>query len=142
VGVVGALVFGKLARRISAKYAVIVSLCVWILLLFYAWRFVHTLTEFYIMGAVAGLVMGGTQSLSRSIYSQLVPHGKEAEYFSLYEVGDKGTSWMGPPTFGIVYTATGSYRLALLSLLVFFVLGLGVFTQADVKQGELDVAKS
>jgi UMF1 family MFS transporter len=142
VGVVGALAFGKLAKQISAKYAVIVSLCVWIALLFYAWRFVHTLTEFYIMGAVAGLVMGGTQSLSRSIYSQLVPHGKEAEYFSLYELGDKGTSWLGPLTFSLVYTATGSYRLALLSLLVFFIMGLTVLTRADVKKGEWDVLKS
>jgi UMF1 family MFS transporter len=86
--------------------------------------------------------MGGSQALSRSIFSQLVPHGKEAEYFSLYEVGDKGTSWLGPPTFGLALQLTGSYRTAILSLLIFFLTGLGVLTQADVKQGQLDVLKS
>jgi UMF1 family MFS transporter len=72
----------------------------------------------------------------------LVPHGKEAEYFSIYEVGDKGTSWMGPPTFGLALQLTGSYRIAILSLLIFFIAGLGVLTTADVKQGEMDVLKS
>lgn len=142
VGVGGALSFNQLAKRISAKYAVMVSLVIWILLLFYAYGFVHTATEFYIMGGVAGLVMGGSQALSRSIFAQLVPKGKEAEYFSIYEIGDKGTSWIGPPTFGLALQLTGNYRIALLSLLIFFVAGLGVLTQADVKQGELDVLKN
>jgi UMF1 family MFS transporter len=121
---------------------VIVTLVIWIGILFYAYFFVHTATEFYIMGGFAGLVMGGSQALSRSIFAQLVPHGKEAEYFSLYEVGDKGTSWLGPPTFGLALQLTGSYRIAILSLLIFFVSGLGVLTRADVKQGEMDVLKS
>lgn len=142
VGIVGALGFDRLARRITAKNAVIVTLVIWIGLLFYAYFFVDTATEFYIMGGFAGLVMGGSQALSRSIFAQLVPHGKEAEYFSLYEVGDKGTSWLGPPTFGLALQLTGSYRIAILSLLIFFVAGLGVLTRADVKQGELDVLKS
>lgn len=142
VGIGGALAFNQLAQRISAKYAVIVSLVVWIMLLFYAYGFVHTANEFYIMGGIAGLVMGGSQALSRSIFAQLVPKGKEAEYFSIYEIGDKGTSWIGPPTFGLALQLTGNYRIALLSLLIFFVAGLAVLTQADVKQGELDVLKS
>ncbi|MEI9811980.1 MAG: MFS transporter [Acidobacteriota bacterium] len=142
VGVAGALLFNKLAQRITAKKAVMVTLVVWIALLFYAYFFVHNATEFYIMGAFAGLVMGGSQALSRSIFAQLVPHGMEAEYFSIYEVGDKGTSWMGPPTFGLALQLTGSYRIAILSLLIFFVAGLGVLTTADVKQGEWDVLKS
>jgi UMF1 family MFS transporter len=142
VGVGGALGFNKLAQRITAKKAVMVTLVIWIALLFYAYFFVHNATEFYIMGAFAGLVMGGSQALSRSIFAQLIPHGKEAEYFSIYEVGDKGTSWMGPPTFGIALQLTGSYRVAILSLLIFFIAGLGVLTTADVKQGEMDVLKS
>lgn len=142
VGIAGALSFNKLAQRITAKRAVVVSLVIWIALLFYAYFFVHNATEFYIMGAFAGLVMGGSQALSRSIFAQLVPHGKEAEYFSLYEIGEKGTSWLGPPTFGLALQLTGSYRIAILSLLIFFIAGLGVLTRADVKQGEMDVLKS
>jgi UMF1 family MFS transporter len=142
VGIFGALGFNRLAQRITAKRAVMVALLIWIGLLFYAYRFVDTVTEFYVMGALAGLVMGGSQALSRSIFAQLVPHGMEAEYFSIYEVGDKGTSWMGPPTFGLALQMTGSYRIAILSLLIFFVAGLAVLTRADVEQGGWDVLKS
>lgn len=142
VGVGGALGFQQLAARITSKRAVMVSLTVWIALLFYAYWFVHTAAEFYIMGGFAGLVMGGSQALSRSIFSQLVPRGKEAEYFSIYEVGDKGTSWLGPPVFGLALQMTGSYRIALLSLLIFFLAGLGTLTLANVEQGERDVAES
>jgi UMF1 family MFS transporter len=142
VGVFGALAFNRLAHRVTARRAVIASLVIWIGLLFYAYGFVHNATEFYIMGAVAGLVMGGSQALSRSIFAQLVPKGMEAEYFSIYEIGDKGTSWLGPPTFGLALQLTGSYRIAILSLLIFFVAGLGVLTQANVEQGEKDVLKN
>jgi MFS transporter, UMF1 family len=141
VGVCGAVFFQRLAERITAKTAVIVALVIWIALLLYAYRFVDTALEFYVMGGCAGLVMGGSQALSRSIFAQLVPEGKEAEYFSIYEVGDKGTSWLGPPTFGLALQWTGSYRIAILSLLVFFISGLAVLTRADVKQGEWDVLK-
>ena len=142
VGVAGALLFGKVAARITSKRAVIVTLIVWIALLFYAYGFVHNATEFYIMGGFAGLVMGGSQALSRSIFAQLVPHGMEAEYFSLYEVGDKGTSWLGPPTFAIALQMTGSQRSAILSLLIFFVAGLAVLTRVNVEQGVQDVGKT
>jgi len=142
VGVFGALAFNRLAKRITAKRSVMVSLVVWICLLFYAYGFVHNATEFYIMGGFAGLVMGGSQALSRSIFAQLVPLGMEAEYFSIYEVGDKGTSWLGPPTFGLALQFTGSFRIAILSLLIFFVAGLGVLTQANVEQGEKDVLEN
>lgn len=142
VGVGGALFFNQVARRLTPKRAVILTLIVWIGLLFYAYGFVHNATEFYIMGAFAGLVMGGSQALSRSIFAQLVPHGMEAEYFSIYEVGDKGTSWLGPPAFGLALQMTGSYRVAILSLLTFFLAGLAVLTQANVEQGVKDVAKN
>jgi UMF1 family MFS transporter len=142
VGVGGALFFNRLATSITPKRAVMLSLVVWIALLFYAYGFVHNATEFYIMGGFAGLVMGGSQALSRSIFAQLVPKGMEAEYFSIYEVGDKGTSWLGPPTFGLALQLTGSYRVAILSLLIFFVAGLGVLTLADVEQGEKDVLRN
>ena len=141
VGIFGAIGFNRLAGALSAKAAVMVTLVVWTSVLIYAYRFVDTITEFYIMAAFAGAVMGGSQALSRSIFAQLVPKGKEAEYFSLYELGDKGTSWLGPLTFGLAVQFTGNPRIALLSLIVFFALGLAVLTRADVKQGALDVAR-
>jgi Permeases of the major facilitator superfamily len=70
-----------------------------------------------------GLVLGGTLALTRSLFSQLVPAGREAEYFSLYEVGEKGTSWLGPLLFAAVADATGSFRPAIISLILFFLIG-------------------
>jgi UMF1 family MFS transporter len=78
--------------------------------------------------------MGGTQALSRSLFSLMIPRGKEAEYFSIYEITDKGTSWLAPLIFGLALQFTKSYRLAILSLVVFFVLGLAVFTRVDVRR--------
>ena len=79
--------------------------------------------QFYALAAVIGLVQGGTQALSRSLFSQLIPAGKEAEYYGFYEISDRGTSWLGPLAFGLTFQLTGSYRLAIFSLVVFFVAG-------------------
>ena len=87
------------------------------------------------MAALVGTVMGGSQALSRSIYSLLIPKGEEAAYFSIYEITDKGTSWMGPLVFGLTLQFTGQYRLAILSLIVFFVAGLAVLSRVDVAKG-------
>lgn len=89
---------------------------------------------FFVLAAAIGLVMGGSQALSRSLFSQLVPAGKEAEYFSLYEMSDRGTSWLGPLIFGLTYQLTGSYRDAILSLVVFFVLGFAVLVRTPVSR--------
>ena len=70
------------------------------------------------------IVLGGSQALSRSLFSRMIPEGKEASFFGLYEVSERGTSWMGPLLFSIVIARTGSYRQALLSLIFFFVVGL------------------
>jgi MFS transporter, UMF1 family len=78
---------------------------------------------FVALGGAIGLVLGGSQALSRSLFSQLIPKGKEGEYFGLYEISDKGTSWLGPLVFGLAYDTTRSYRTAIISLMVFFVVG-------------------
>ena len=78
---------------------------------------------FMVLGAAIGLVLGGSQALSRSLFSQLIPAGKEGEYYGFYEISDKGTSWLGPLAFGLVFQLTASYRVGLVSLLIFFVVG-------------------
>jgi UMF1 family MFS transporter len=65
----------------------------------------------------------------------LIPKGREAEYFSLYEISDKGTSWISPLVFGLALELTGNYRLAILSLIVFFVGGLVVLLKVNIEQG-------
>ena len=87
---------------------------------------------FFALAAGIGLVLGGSQALSRSLFSQLVPAGKEAEYFALYEISDRGTSWLGPLLFGLTYQLTGSYRDAIISLVVFFALGFVLLLRVPV----------
>lgn len=86
------------------------------------------------MAAVIAIVLVGTQALSRSLFSQMIPRGREAEYFGVYEISDKGTSWLAPLFFGLTLQFTKSYRLAILSLIVFFAAGLVVLLRVNVKR--------
>ena len=132
----GALLLGRIAARVGAHRAVLGSLVVWLVVVtagfaLPAGRFLL----FLALAAGIGLVLGGTQALSRSMYSQLVPRGREAEYFSLYQAAERGTSWLGTLVFGLVYQLAGSYRPAILSLLVFFVVGGLLLWRVDVRRG-------
>ena len=80
------------------------------------------------------LVLGPTQALSRSLYSLMIPRGQEAEYFSLYELSDKGTSWLGPLLFGLALQFTGSYRVAIVSVVVFFIVGFALLARVDIRE--------
>lgn len=82
-----------------------------------------------------GIVLGGTQALSRSFFSQLIPRGREAEYFSLYQACERGTSWVGTLVFGLVHQWADSYRPALLALVVLFVVGIGFLLRVDPRRG-------
>jgi UMF1 family MFS transporter len=140
VGIFGAVGFGKLAARIGAKFAIAIALAIWAAILVYIYAFVNTAAQFFLVTAGVAIVMGGSQALSRSLFAQLVPKGKEAEYFSIYEISDKGTSWLGPAFYGLALQWTGSYRVAILSLIVFFAVGLAVLSLVNVEKGERDVS--
>jgi UMF1 family MFS transporter len=120
----GALSLGRIAAAIGAKRTVLWALVAWTGVLVAAY-FVQAgaAVQFYLLALVIGFVMGGTQALSRSLFSQLIPPGKEAEYFGFYEISDRGTSWLGPFLFAFTYQLTGSYRYAIFSLVFFFVVG-------------------
>jgi len=128
----GAMLFNWISTRVTAKRAVLGALVVWTGVLGYIYPAVSTPAEFFVMAGLVGLVMGGSQALSRSLFSLMIPAGKEAEYFSLYEISDKGTSWQGPLVFGLALQMTGSYRLAALSLTIFFVVGFALLSRVDV----------
>lgn len=121
----GGVLHGIVARRLGAKKTIMISLSVWLVVIGAAY-FVQAgqALQFYLLAAGIGLVLGGTNALSRSLFSQLVPEGKEAQYFSIYEIGERATSWMGPLLFAAVAGATGSYRPAIISLVIFFAVGL------------------
>ena len=135
----GALLFGRLARRYGARDVVLSSLVLWagvVAIGFFLPRGQFTL--WLGLAVLIGVVLGGSQALSRSLYSQLVPRGREAEYFSLYQACERGTSWFGTLLFGLVHQLTDSYRPAILALLVFFVLGGLILRTVDVRQGIRD----
>lgn len=124
VAVIGALLLGRLARTFGTKRVVLASLLLWTLVVMAAYFLrAGDATQFYVLGAFIAIVLGGSQALSRSLFSQLIPPGREAEYFGFYEISDKGTSWVGPLLFGLALQVTGSYRIAIVSLVVFFVAG-------------------
>ncbi|GIJ45604.1 MFS transporter [Virgisporangium aliadipatigenens] len=120
----GALGLGAMAKRIGAMKTLIVSLVLWTVIVLVAYVLPAGVAwAFIAMGAAIGIVLGGSQALARSLFSQLIPAGKEGEYFGLYEISSRGTSWMGPLLFGLAYDLTRSYRVAIISLLVFFLVG-------------------
>jgi UMF1 family MFS transporter len=120
---VGAILFERLARIIGSKKTIIISLIVWCAIVIYAYGFFQSKWQAWLMGSCIGLVLGAAQALSRSLYSQMIPKGREASFFGLYEISEKGTSWMGTLLFTIIVGATGSFRHAILGLMVFFIVG-------------------
>ena len=128
---VGALLFERIARFLGAKRTIILALIVWCAIVLYAYAFFETKTQAYIMGGFIGMVLGAAQALSRSLYSQMIPAGRESGFFGLYEISEKGTSWMGQLLFTIVVSTTGSFRHAILALVVFFVVGTIILLFTD-----------
>ncbi len=132
----GARSFGAMAGRLGAWRTVLVGIGVWTVIVVAAYVVpAGSLPPFLALAFGIGMVLGGTQALSRSLYSQLIPAGKEAEYFSLYQAMERGTSWFGTLIFGLVYQATYSYRAAILALIVFFVLGGALLSRVRMREG-------
>lgn len=138
----GALLWGRLATWIGAKRSVIVSLVIWSGVVIYAYGGLQSdnvTLEFIVLGIFIALVMGGSQAISRSLFAQMIPAGKEAEYYSFYEVSERGTSWIGPLVFGLANQLFGSLRYGILSLIFFFVVGLILLPFVDVNKAIADV---
>jgi UMF1 family MFS transporter len=132
----GTALFGRVAARIGAWRTVLFCLATWTLIVVVAF-FVpaKSLVLFIALALFIGLVLGGSQALSRSLYSQLIPRGREAEFFSLYQAMERGTSWFGTLTFGLVYQFTHSYRWAIVALVVFFVVGGLLLSRVRMREG-------
>ena len=132
----GALVFGRLAGRLGAKRTILIGLVIWMVIVTVGLVIPAGNVPFFLaLGAAIGVVLGGTQALARSYFSLLIPRGKEAEYFSFYHAMDRGTSWFGTATFGIVLAVTDSYRPAIFALIAFFVIGGLLLTRVDTERG-------
>ncbi|MFC4591552.1 MFS transporter [Sphaerisporangium corydalis] len=129
----GALLLGRLAARFGTKRTVLVSLVVWTGVVAVAYFLQKgAAVQFYAIAFLIAIVLGGTQALSRSLYSLVIPAGREAEYFSLFEISDKGSSLLGSFTLTLALQITNSYRVAILSLVIFFVIGFGLLMAVNL----------
>jgi UMF1 family MFS transporter len=137
VAIGGALVFSRIANRIGAKRAVMCALVLWSGVVTYGY-FIHTATEFFVLGIIVGVVLGGTQALSRSFYGAMIPEQASAEFYGFYSVFSKFSSIWGPVTFGFIKQITGSARLAIISLMIFFIVGLILLGFVDEEKAKAD----
>jgi UMF1 family MFS transporter len=135
----GALLFGRFAATYGAWRVILASLFLWTGVVTIGFFLpAHQFGLWLGLATLIGIVLGGSQALSRSLYSQLIPAGREAEYFSLYQACERGTSWFGTLLFGVVQQVTDSYRWAIIALVVFFVLGGTLLAKVDIRQGIID----
>jgi UMF1 family MFS transporter len=138
----GALLWGRLANWVGAKRSILISLVIWAGVTIYGYFGLQgdsRVVEFFIMGAFIAIVLGGSQAISRSLYAQIIPSGKQAEYYSFYEISERGTSWIGPLLFGLVNQLMGSLRPAILSLIFFFIAGLIILPFVNINKAVADV---
>jgi UMF1 family MFS transporter len=132
----GALLFGRLAASRGSRQVILGGLVVWMVVVSVGYFLPEgKVGPFLALAVGIGLVLGGTQALSRSFFSQLIPRGREAEYFSLYQACERGTSWLGTLVFGVVHQVTDSYRPAIFALIAFFVVGGALLYRVDPRRG-------
>ena len=122
IGFPAAIAYGKLGEKIGAKTGIVIAIGVYIAVTIYGY-FMDVVAEFYVLAIVIGLVQGGVQSLSRSLYARIVPANKAAEFFGFYNIMGKFATVLGPLLVAMVSGFTGDPRLAILSIIVLFVIG-------------------
>lgn len=139
VGFPAAIAFGRIGNRIGARNGILLALSVYVFVT--AWgAFMTQVWEFYLLAVVIGLVQGGVQSLSRSLFARLIPIGRSAEFFGFYNMLGKFAAVLGPILMGWVGVLTGSPRIGILSVLILFLLGAFLLTRVDIERGVRDAA--
>lgn len=132
---IGALLLAKLSDKIGAKKVILLTLLIWTLMVVITYALPAGQQNPYLaIAAGIGFVLGGSQALSRSLYSQVIPRAREAQYFSFYEISERGTSWLGTFAFGIAFGLTGSYRQSVLLIIAFFVIGGLLLLRVNIRQ--------
>jgi MFS transporter, UMF1 family len=134
IGIPAAFAFGALAGRIGTRAAILLGLAVYtgVAVLGY---FTTTVSHFFALAVLVGLVQGGTQALSRSLFASLVPRRLSGEFFGFFAVFEKVSGFVGPAIFGVAVALTGSSRLAVLSVVAFFAAGAALLVTVDVEEG-------
>ncbi len=134
VGIPSTFFFGWLAGKISAKKALMITLIIYLGIVIIGY-FMNSALHFYILATIVGLVQGGAQALSRSIYGRMVPSNKKGEFFGFYGISSKFSAVFGPFLFGFVGQLTGNSRYGILSLIFFFIAGIIILSFVNVEKG-------
>ena len=140
IGIPCAFAFGWLAERITAKRAILLGLAVYAGIAVLGWR-MRTGHDFLVLATLVGLVQGGTQALSRSLFANLIPTDRSGEFFGLWSVFEKFAGILGPAAFSIAIALTGSSRTAILAVILFFVVGGAMLMKVDVAKGRALVGR-
>jgi MFS transporter, UMF1 family len=139
VGVPFSILFGVLAARIGAKQAIFLALGVYTGISIIGY-FMSTAWHFFVLAFLVGMVQGGSQALSRSVFARMIPKHKSSEFFGFFSVFEKFAGIFGPAFFAASIALFGSSRAAVLSVILFFVLGALVLTRVDVAKGQAEAA--
>jgi UMF1 family MFS transporter len=138
IGIPFAFLFGMLADRIGAKPAIFGGLTVYAIISVLGY-FLRTSTQFFALAVMVGMVQGGTQALSRSLFASMIPKEKSSEFFAFFGVFERYAGILGPAVFAWVVAHTGSSRNAILSVIAFFIVGAALLSFVDVAEGRAAV---
>jgi len=141
VGVPCSFLFGAMAQRIGAKTGVFLALAVYVAISVLGY-FMTSAWQFFALAFMVGTVQGGSQALSRSLFARMIPKHKSSEYFGFFAVFEKFAGIAGPALFAASVTLFASSRAAVLSVILFFVLGALVLTRVDVAAGEAQARRA
>ncbi len=139
VGIPATFLFGTIAGMIGTRASILVGLGLYVVVSVYGF-FLDSTTDFFILAVLVGLVQGGTQALSRSLFASMIPRHRSSEFFGLFAVFEKFAGIVGPAIFAAAQTAFGSSRPAILSIIAFFVVGGVLLTRVDVAAGRAAAA--
>ena len=139
VGVPFTFLFGLIASRVGPKPALYGAIAVYVVIALIGYVMTSTF-QFFLLAVLVGMVQGGAQALSRSMFARMIPPDRSSEYFGFFSVFEKFAGILGPLAFGSAVALTGSSRPAVLMLVAFFVLGALVLTRVDLAEGERQVA--
>lgn len=134
VGIPFSLLFGKFSGKIGTKRAIILGLA-WYALITIGGYFLSAPWQFWVLAFMVGMVQGGTQALSRSLFGLMAPKARSAEFFGFYDISSKFAGIVGPALFGLVGQLTGSSRLSIVALIIFFIAGIALLSRVDEQEG-------
>lgn len=134
VGIPFTLLFGKLASKLSAKTAIYIGLFSYMLISAGGY-FLQTPLHFWLLAIFVGMVQGGTQALSRSVFASMIPKTKAAEFFGFFDISQKFSGILGPAIFGIVAQLFASSRFSIVALVIFFISGIAVLSKVNIREG-------